>query len=99
MERGEREGKEGGNLRERDRKRQRKRECVCRGAASYWKLFVCGVTSLLLEADVSVADIAMRNFTMLDKEKRLLFHISERQRNGEACSPPVHKRQRSVHTL
>lgn len=99
MERGEREGKEGGNLRERDRKRQRKRECVCRGAAPYWELFVCGVTSLLLEADISVADIATRNFTMLDKEKRLLSHISERQRNGEACSPPVHKRQRYVHTL
>ena len=41
--------------------------------ALFGGLFVCGVTSLLLEAGVSVADIVKRNY--MTKEKALVSHF------------------------
>lgn len=65
--RGEKEEEEGGRGVERERKRERGH------TAHFGGLFVCGVTSLLLEAGVSVADIVKRNY--MTKEKALVSHF------------------------
>ena len=61
----------------RGRETEKERKCVCRGAAPCWELFVCGVTSLLLEAGVSVADCNEKLYNVRQREKALVSHFWE----------------------